>query len=503
MPAARRLTDLGTLVGRAGRRLSLRARLLLGLLAVAAVGLIVADAVVYNQIESYLNNQVNIELRSGATVSLRMLDRPLGANSGGLPLDTAVEVLSPKGARLYAVPGNFSITGTAAGLVKRPTQSIFDSTASVNGTTGPYRVIVQPVLYCAHAPCFGADYAPAVALVAIPTSQLQGTLNRLQLVEVLVTVGVLAVLVFLGYLVVRVGMRPLVAIAETAGAIAAGDLSRRVDLADDRTEVGRLGAALNAMLAKIERAFSVQRASEERLRQFLADASHELRTPVTSIRGYAELFRRGAANRPEDLALAMRRIEDESIRMGVLVEDLLLLARLDQGRPLEAEPVDLAGLAIDAAADAQVVAPDRDITVDADSAVTVIGDEQRLRQVVGNLVQNALRHTPAGTPVTVGVSATTQGACLIVRDEGPGLTSEQAERVFERFYRADPSRTRGSGGSGLGLSIVASIALAHGGKARVESEPGRGATFVVELPLGPSANGTANAAAPQSDGHFG
>jgi len=280
-----------------------------------------------------------------------------------------------------------------------------------------------------------------------------------------------------------VGMRPLVEIERTAGAIAAGDLSRRVVDADEHTEVGRLGASLNEMLSQIEQAFAKQQASEARLRQFLADASHELRTPLTSIRGYSELFRRGAAERPKDLASAMRRIEDEAERMGVLVEDLLLLARLDQGRPLERNPVDLAAIAREVVADATVLETGRPITVEASSPVVVLGDEQRLRQVVANLVRNALDHTPAGTPVEVRVGVETTRAVLTVTDHGPGIAPEHLPRIFERFYRADASRARESGGMGLGLAIVASIAEAHGGSARVESEMGSGATFIVEIPL--------------------
>jgi two-component system OmpR family sensor kinase len=267
-----------------------------------------------------------------------------------------------------------------------------------------------------------------------------------------------------------------------------------VEPADDRTEVGQLGLSLNSMLGQIEAAFSAQQESESRLRRFVADASHELRTPLTSIRGYAELFRRGAADRPEDLAKAMRRIEQEAARMGVLVDDLLLLTRLDQGRPLEREPVDLARVAADAVDDARAVDPDREITLDTPERPTVTGDDVRLRQVMGNLLTNARQHTPPGTPVHVRVATEDGSAIVEVADEGPGLTPDQAVRVFERFYRADESRTRERGGTGLGLAIVAAITEAHGGKAAVETAPGAGARFRVELPL-PS-NGNGNAPAP-------
>jgi two-component system, OmpR family, sensor kinase len=215
----------------------------------------------------------------------------------------------------------------------------------------------------------------------------------------------------------------------------------------------------------------------------VGDASHELRTPLTSIRGYAELFRRGAADRPEDLAKAMRRIEEEADRMGSLVDDMLLLARLDQGRPLERRPVDLTRITRDAVDDARAVAPNRPIDYSPNGAIFVPGDEARLRQVLANLLQNANRHTPPDTPVHVQVVNGDGEAVIEVADEGPGMPSDAASRVFERFWRSDPSRARASGGAGLGLAIVAAIADAHGGRAEVESEAGRGSTFRVHLPL--------------------
>jgi two-component system OmpR family sensor kinase len=301
-------------------------------------------------------------------------------------------------------------------------------------------------------------------------------------VEFAVAAGVLVAVGGAGWWLVRRGLRPLDRMADTADEIAAGDLSQRVDGADERTEVGRLGLALNTMLGRIQTAFDRQRASEDRLRRFVADASHELRTPITSIRGYAELFRRGASVRPDDLERAMRRIEDEGARMGVLVDDLLLLARLDQGRPLERAPVDLAAIVTDAVHDARAAAPDREISLSADGPVEVAGDELRLRQVVANLLDNARAHTPAGTPVSVRLSRDGESATLQVSDRGPGLSPAEAERIFERFYRGDSSRSRSSGGAGLGLSIASAIVEAHGGRITTVSTPGEGATFVVTLP---------------------
>jgi two-component system OmpR family sensor kinase len=237
------------------------------------------------------------------------------------------------------------------------------------------------------------------------------------------------------------------------------------------------------MLERIESAFAQRQASEDRLRRFVADASHELRTPLTSIRGYAELFRRGAASRPDDLAKAMHRIEEEAARMGVLVEELLLLARLDQGRPLERQPVDLSAMAGEAVADARVVEPSRPIALDVDGPVQVTGDSARLRQVFDNLLANVRTHTPPGTPATVRVRANGETAVLVVEDQGRGMTEDEAARAFERFYRVDPSRARASGGLGLGLSIVSAIVTAHSGEVRVDSVPGEGATFTVTLPV--------------------
>ncbi|HET7722639.1 MAG TPA: HAMP domain-containing sensor histidine kinase, partial [Acidimicrobiales bacterium] len=331
-------------------------------------------------------------------------------------------------------------------------------------------------------------------VVAVPMDDVVQTLGRLVLIELVTTAAVLAGVGGLALVVVRTGLRPLEDIGRTAGAIAEGDLSRRVEWAEPGTEVGRLGLSLNAMLSQIQSAFEARQASEDRLRRFVADASHELRTPLTSIRGYAEMFRRGASERPEDLATSMRRIEEESARMGVLVDDLLLLARLDQGRPLDRRPVDLTRVAADAVADARAVEPERSITLETPglqpgAGLMVLGDELRLRQVAANLLANARQHTPPTAAIRVGVRRDNGSVVLEVADDGPGLLPEEAAKVFERFYRADLSRNRNQGGTGLGLSIVAAVAEAHGGRAKVESTPGQGARFWVELPSVAAAEG--------------
>ncbi|MFG1944317.1 sensor histidine kinase [Nonomuraea sp. NPDC048826] len=336
-------------------------------------------------------------------------------------------------------------------------------------------------------------------IVAISMSDVEGTVNQLVLIVAVAGGGTLVVVGVVCFWLVRRSLRPLGEIERTARHIAGGDLSRRVPQWAGTTEVGKLGRALNGMLGQIEKAAREREAaaesarrsataaqrSEELMRRFMADASHELRTPLTSIRGFAELHR---LSDHQDLDEAMRllhRIEGQAARMGLLVEDMLLLARLDQRRGLDLRPVDLLSLAATAVIDAQTLAPDRRIELvrlsDGDGPVVVTGDESRLGQVIGNLVSNALTHTPPGTPFRVGVGVRGQDAVLEVADEGPGFGREVAERVFERFYRADPARS--SGGSGLGLAIAATLVEAHGGTIAADGESGKGATFTVTLPL--------------------
>ncbi|MCL2532791.1 MAG: HAMP domain-containing histidine kinase [Nocardiaceae bacterium] len=327
--------------------------------------------------------------------------------------------------------------------------------------------------------------------VAMKLTDIDETVDRLVVLQIGIGAVVLVVLGGAAHFVVRRSLRPLREVEETAARIAAGDLHRRVPEWDQRTEVGRLSSALNGMLAQIQSAFATTaaseesaRRSEERMRRFVADASHELRTPLATIRGFAELYRQGAAS---DTGMVMSRIEDQATRMGLLVEDLLLLARMDAQRPFERHPVDLLSVAADSVHDARAIAPHRQIRLEflPDSGpAEVMGDDARLRQVAGNLVNNALQHTPDTAEVTVRVGTAGDAAILEVADTGPGLSDDDAARVFERFYRADESRTRSSGGSGLGLSIVAAIVKAHGGAVTVDSAPGKGATFRVRLPRG-------------------
>ena len=325
--------------------------------------------------------------------------------------------------------------------------------------------------------------------VAIDLSDVQSTLRALMWLQAGIGSAVLLILGVAGYGVVHRSLRPLVEVEKTAAAIAGGALDSRVPQGDPRTEVGQLALALNGMLAQIQRAMASSEASaetarhsEERMRRFITDASHELRTPLTTIRGFAELYRQGAAN---DVEMLMSRIESESRRMGGLVEDLLLLAQLDAQRPLERRRVDLLALASDAVHDARSVAPDRTITlevVDGPGTPEVIGDEARLRQVLANLMANSLKHTPASARITLRVGTDGDDAVVEVADEGPGMEPADARRAFERFYRADTSRTRTSGGTGLGLSIVDSLVRNHCGTVSVSTGAGQGSCFRVTLP---------------------
>jgi two-component system OmpR family sensor kinase len=320
-----------------------------------------------------------------------------------------------------------------------------------------------------------------VLVLAIPLDDVDATLSWLLQLELVVSGAVTVIIVAATAYIVRRGLRPLERIGATARSIVVTDLSQRVTPATERTEVGRLGLALNTMLGQLEVAFAEREANEQRLRHFLSDASHELRTPLTSMRGYAELLRRNPDMDPEDMTLAMRRIDDETQRMGVLVDDLLLLARLDQGRPLERRPVDLEALVRDARADAAAADPARPVTAQVAAPLVVSGDEMRLRQVLGNLLRNALVHTPAGTPVEVALRPEGDRAVLEVIDHGNGIPAGQAERIFERFHRVAAGRSADQGGSGLGLSIVAAVVQAHGGRIRVLDTRGGGATFRIEL----------------------
>lgn len=329
-------------------------------------------------------------------------------------------------------------------------------------------------------------------VVGLPYEDLNNTMERLAIVITGVAILAITLGTMIAYWTVSRSFRPLSRVEKTAAAIAAGDLSRRVDIENPSTEVGRLSGSLNTMLAHIEHAFAARTASETRMRRFVADASHELRTPLVTIRGFSELYRHGALQTPDDVGTAMGRIESEAKRMGELVEDLLMLARIDEQRPLLLKPVDLLIIGHDAVLDARASARDRVFSVvgldgGAGMPAPTVGDEAKLRQVVANLMGNALRYTPAGSPVEIMVgtrqSDGRKTSVIKIRDHGPGVSAEEAPRIFERFYRADSSRDRNTGGSGLGLAIVAAIVASHHGTVRVEQTPDGGATMSIELPF--------------------
>jgi two-component system OmpR family sensor kinase len=492
-------------------RTPLRLKLVVSVLVLAAAGLSVAAVAATTALRSYLIGRVDDQLHVAAhgIADGQRFGPGLGGPLAGPPPRDAPPINSspdegtngggrlpsPYYVRVYAADGAPSGEPDAAPLTSQSPPELpalsLDSAAvesgraftvpSVDGKTS-WRVVAVP----------SREGAGAIA-IATSLSDVSHTVDHLVLLEILVGVAALVLMGGTGYLLIRQSLNPLVAVEHTAAAIAAGDLSQRVPELHARTEVGRLSAALNVMLGQIETAFARQReseqqarASEGRMRQFVADASHELRTPLTSIRGFAELHRIGAATEA-DVADSMARIEEEAARMGLLVDDLLLLARLDQQRPLEQEPVDLLEITHEVVANARLVAPQRtiDLAAEVPEPPIVTGDATRLRQVVDNLMRNALTHTPpdAAVRVRVATDAGVRRATVEVSDDGPGMSEEDAAHVFERFYRSEQSRSRNLGGSGLGLSIVASLVAAHGGTAAVATRLGEGATFRVELPL--------------------
>ena len=461
----------------------LRVRLVAAVLVLVALGLLVSGLVAAGSMRSYLVTQEDEQLKTAIRSPGLGLNGPGGR--GGQRQNASlnrfyVQVITDGGVRV-----ELSTTPAQPPELPSAEETPVGRPFTVPASEGDDRWRVLAA----------ATRDGDVVVLASDLGDVDRTVDRLVATEAVVGAVVLALLAGAAYGLVRTSLRPLVEVERTAAAIAGGDLSQRVPRTDDRTEVGRLGAAFNAMVGRIEGSFRAQqeseaaaRESEARMRRFVGDASHELRTPLTSIRGFAELYRQGAVPAGPDLDRVMGRVEGEAARMGQLVDEMLLLARLDQHRELVRAPVDLLALAVDAVHDARALDPGRPVELAAPpQPPVVLGDEARLRQVLVNLLGNALTHTPPGTPVTVrlrpGPAAGT--VLLEVADRGPGLTPEQASHVFERFYRGDTARTRTSGGTGLGLSIVAALAEAHGGRVGVTATPGGGATFLVELPLTP------------------
>ena len=463
--------------------LSLRGRLLIGVISLVLIGLLVLNVAIYVSLQKFLIDRVDAEMRAGVDEVATALGAPSRGpiQRSAFPVGTVAELLGSDGSPVLIRGVGF---GSQAATVLPVLPKTLQDSGQLDVPVQPYTVKGSDgTTEFRMTDWREGRFGGAVVVLAVPLTEAQSTLRGLLESQALISAGVVVGTALLAFVIIQVGLRPLRRMGATAGEIAAGDYSRRVSPANSRTEIGRLGVALNAMLAQIEAAFAERTASEQRLRRFIADASHELRTPLTSVRGYSEMLRRGASQSPTDAELARRRIEEESMRMSTLVDDMLLIARLDQGRPLESKPVDLQVIARDAAADARAVAPQRDITLRAPDTVIVSGDDTRLRQVVGNLVRNALVHTPRATPVEIAVSTQNGTAQLSVIDHGPGLPLADRDKIFEPFYRADASRSRDSGGAGLGLSIVSAVVASHGGRVKVTETSGGGATFEVELPL--------------------
>ena len=505
--------------------MSLRGRLVLAVVATAIVALVGAGFATYSALRSSLISSTDDGLRQTAQQLNDFAAGPLprfpgfvpttpGSSTGGPTTPAAPpgrngvpggEQLPPRVLQTRA-PGLFVEVLTASGRALRGPFPGYQHGAAYSPTLPQHITGFSPatsssppeVLFSTPSTVSGGPQFRVLAVrrpngdvlvVGRPLTEVSNTLNVLFLIELAVTGAAVLTALLLGWWLVRLGLRPLSDVEETAERIAGSGLGHRVPGENERTEVGRLARTLNIMLGRIEQAFAERsaseaalRRSEEQLRRFVADASHELRTPLAAVSAYAELFERGARERPEDLTRVMTGIRDETARMGQLVEDLLLLARLDEGRPLESVPVDLARLAGDAVDTARTVGPGWPVTLSARRPVEVEGDEHRLRQVLDNLLANVRAHTPEGTPATVSVTTSAAGARVEVSDRGPGVEPEQAARLFERFYRADPSRSRSHGGAGLGLSIVAAIVTAHGGEVSAAPRPGGGTVVTVLLP---------------------
>lgn len=460
------------------RALPLRVGLVAAMLVLVACGLLASGIAVTSILRHTLINRVDESLTEASSTWAQEPRQQLPVEAGPNP---------------SRPPSNFYVQGVDArgdvwmAINDRKAQPALPDSNDVGPTPVTVGSIGDTGVRWRAVSVLGSD--GELITVAIDLSDMQSTVRSLIWLQLAIGTAVLVVLGIVGYWVVHRSLQPLVEIEKTAAAIAGGQLESRVPQGDTGTEVGQLALALNGMLSQIQHAVALSdasaeqaRTSEDRMRRFITDASHELRTPLTTIRGFAELYRQGAAS---DVDMLMSRIEGESQRMGVLVEDLLLLAQLDAQRPLERNRVDLLALASDAVHDAQSIAPDRRISLeilDGPGTPEVIGDEARLRQVLGNLVVNALRHTPDSTAVTVRVGTVSDDAVLEVQDEGQGMEQADAQRVFERFYRTDSSRTRASGGTGLGLSIVDSLVAAHGGRVTLTTAPGQGCRFQVSLP---------------------
>ena len=466
-----------------------RASLRVRVMAAAAV-LVAVTSVLMGRLGTVLlrddrYGRVDAQLRTFSSFVSRVVThprpgpRPHPPGSQQLPTDYLVEVVDP-GGQVHVTPGSRQGIPPPALTAAQLHGDATPFTAAAKGSPGhSWRVLVRAVPGGRHV------------VAAVSLDDVQSTVGQLEIADMVAGIAAIVLLAGIGFPLIRASLAPLSRMEDTASAIAAGELSRRIPHPQERTEVGRLAAALNAMLGRIEASYRARedgeakaRDSEDRMRRFVADASHELRTPLTSVKGLAEFYlQQGEAADRAEVARLMTGIQAEAARMGRLVDDLLLLAQFDENRPLDLQPVDLSSIAVQAVAGARAIQPGRPLTVLAAAPVIVRADAGRLRQVLDNLIGNALQHTPAGTPVTVTVTACSGDGQVSVADAGPGLSAAQATRVFDRFYRTDRARSRASGGTGLGLSIAATLVAAHGGTIEVDTQPGHGATFVVRLPL--------------------
>jgi len=452
--------------------MSLRSRLLVGLVAIVLTFGVAAGVVATSQ-HRYLIRQVDRQLEVSAPIANRMASgrpTPPGSTGPDSPFsELFVALVSPDGSLGVLVnAGMLSDTPNLTLADVRPSRPGRHDFFTVKGANTSTRFRVHVSLR-----------TDGTWLVnALPLNRTEAAINRLLWAFGISLLVIVMVCALVAWWFVRLGLRPIRKMTEAADAVTAGSRGERVDFQNPRTETGRLGRAFNVMLDE-------RQASEDRLRQFVADASHELRTPITSIRGYVDLYQQHGLDQPERLADAMRRMGQEAGRMGGLVEDLLLLANLDQGRPLAHDPVDIGQLLIDAGADALATQPGRQIRLDAPppGSIIVDGDEARLRQVIGILVHNALVHTPDTATISLSAQRSEHTAVVMVSDDGPGMSDEDAARAFERFFRGDPSRSRHRGGSGLGLSIAKSIVEAHHGRITLVTEPGAGCRFTITLPV--------------------
>jgi two-component system OmpR family sensor kinase len=477
---------------------SLRNRLVLGVVILSTLGFITLGVVAHNQLKSFLIHQIDDQLVSVASGSLPQVNRAgivddgeYRERRGARELDADKVPQTP----LDRVPSSISLTlldasGAVVGGIGGDLNSV--SVAEYISGYSPNAVAAfegRPFTLDADGENFRVLALPLpsnLGSVAIAQSlnNVEGTLSRVKWLFLLIGFVIVGLIALASRTMIKVGLKPLSDVEDIAEKIAAGDLSARLPEAKATTEVGRLTTSLNTMLTRIEESFSLRKTSEDKLRRFVADASHELRTPLTAIRGFAELHRQGAVTGEADTKQLLSRIEGESVRMGSLVEDLLLLARLDQAREMERLPVDITKVTREAVVSAQVAGADHPISLNSDiDELYTLGDQNRIHQVIANLLANARTHTPAGTPISVTVSQDLDGVRIAVADQGPGLSEEDQKRIFERFYRADSSRVRIDGeGSGLGLSIVDAVMKAHGGSVSVTSELGKGATFTLFFP---------------------